>query len=75
MEQYGRFTRMLKPGLNFLNPCVEEVITVDMRIKSFLLGKQSVLSRDNISLTVEAAVYYRVTNPIKVTYGIGLDNI
>ena len=75
MEQFGRFTRMLQPGINFLNPCTEDVIPIDLRIKSFSLGKQNVLTKDNVSLTVEAAIYYRITNPIKAAYGMGIDNI
>ena len=66
---------MLKPGFNFLNPCTEEVVTVDMKIRSLLLGKQTVMTKDNIQMTVEAAVYYRPINPIKVTYGLGLHNV
>ena len=46
-----------------------------MRIQSHLLGKQTIITKDNIQLTVEAAVYYRPINPIKVAYGIGLRNV
>lgn len=66
---------MLKPGFNYLNPCTEQVVTVDMRIKSHQLGRQVVITKDNIQLTVEAAVFYRPLNPIKVTYGLGLHNV
>lgn len=66
---------MLHPGLNLVNPCSEEVITVDMRIKSFLIGKQNVLTKDNVSLTVEGAVYYRIINPTKAVYRLGVELI
>ena len=63
---------MLHPGLNLINPCSEEVIDIDLRIKSFFIGKQHVLTKDNISLTVEGAVYYRIVNPQKAVYRIGI---
>lgn len=75
MEEFGKFTRMLHPGLNIINPCSEDIISVDLRIKSFSLGKQNVLTKDNISLTVEAAIYYRIINPIKAAYGMGVNHI
>jgi regulator of protease activity HflC (stomatin/prohibitin superfamily) len=52
VEQFGRFTRMLKPGFNIINPCSEEVLEVDMRLNSEHLGKQMVITKDNITLTV-----------------------
>lgn len=46
-----------------------------MKVVSCLLGKQTVITKDNIQLVVEAAVYYRPINPIKVMYGLGLNNV
>ena len=43
-----------------------------MRMKSFFIGKQNVLTKDNVSLTVEGAVFYRTINPLKVAYGMGV---
>lgn len=71
VEQFGRFTRLLKPGFNYINPCSEEVTTIDMKMKTVTLGKQVVMTKDNIQLTVETIVYYRITNPLKVKYSLG----
>ena len=43
-----------------------------MKMKTALLGKQVVMTRDNIQLTVDAIVYYRVVNPLKVKYLLGI---
>lgn len=75
VEQFGRFTRLMQSGFNYKNPCSEEVVEVDMRMKTVLLGKQTVMTKDNIQLTVDAIVYYRVINPLKVKYLLGLASI
>lgn len=51
------------------------MISVDLRIKSFSIGTQHVLTKDNVSMTVEGVVYYRVWDPIKVAYGMGVEQI
>lgn len=65
----------MQSGFNYKNPCSEEVVEVDMRMKTVLLGKQTVMTKDNIQLTVDAIVYYRVINPLKVKYLLGLASI
>lgn len=75
VEQFGRFTRMLTPGFNIINPCSEEVIEVDMRLNTEHLGRQTVITMDNITLAVEASVYFRTTNPLRVKYTLGTGNV
>ena len=75
VEQFGRFTRMLQPGFNYINPCSESVVEVDMRMRVGTVGRQIVMTKDNIQLTMEASVYYRVINPLKVKYLLGLANV
>jgi regulator of protease activity HflC (stomatin/prohibitin superfamily) len=75
VEQFGRFTRMLQPGFNYINPCSESVVEVDMRMRVNTVGRQIVMTKDNIQLTMEASVYYRVINPLKVKYLLGLANV
>ena len=65
----------MQPGFNYKNPCSEDVVEVDMKMKTTLLGKQVVMTKDNIQLTVDAIVYYRVVNPLKVKYMLGLASI
>jgi regulator of protease activity HflC (stomatin/prohibitin superfamily) len=42
-----------------------------MKMKTAVLGKQVVMTKDNIQLTVDTIVYYRVVNPLRVKYGLG----
>uniref|UniRef100_A0A0L8IG19 Band 7 domain-containing protein n=1 Tax=Octopus bimaculoides TaxID=37653 RepID=A0A0L8IG19_OCTBM len=51
------------PGIFFVLPCVESYTKVDLRTLSFDVPPQEVLSRDSVTVSVDAVVYYRVSNP------------
>ena len=44
-------------------PCIDTYKKVDLRTVSFDVPPQEVLSRDSVTVSVEAVVYYRVSNP------------
>lgn len=56
----GRFTRTLKPGLNFIIPLVEWTTTVDMRVLTRDIPKQQVITKDNVPVTINGVVYFKV---------------
>ncbi|CAE1251452.1 STOM [Acanthosepion pharaonis] len=51
------------PGIFFVLPCIESYTKVDLRTLSFDVPPQEVLSRDSVTVSVDAVVYYRVSNP------------
>ena len=51
------------PGMCFLLPCIDTMHLVDMRTVSFDVPPQEVLTRDSVTVAVDAVVYYRVFNP------------
>lgn len=59
----GRYTHTAGPGLIILIPIVQQMITVDLRIRTEDVPPQDVISKDNISVRVSAVVYYRVVDP------------
>jgi len=59
----GRYTHTTGPGLIILIPIVQQMVTVDLRIRTNDVPSQDVISRDNISVRVSAVVYYRVIEP------------
>ncbi|EFA82685.1 hypothetical protein PPL_04379 [Heterostelium album PN500] len=61
----GRLTSVKKPGIRLLIPLLQEMEVVDMRTVSISLDKQEIITRDNISLVVDAIVNYRVVDPEK----------
>jgi len=61
----GRFTGVKGPGLIILIPLVQRMIKVDLRVNVLDVPTQDVISRDNVSVKVNAVVYFRVVEPDK----------
>jgi len=61
----GRYTSMKGPGLVILVPFVQRMIRVDLRINVMDVPPQDVISRDNVSVRVNAVLYFRVVEPDK----------
>lgn len=61
----GRFTGVKGPGLIILIPFVQQMRRVDLRVIVMDVPTQDVISRDNVSVKVNAVVYFRVVEPEK----------
>jgi regulator of protease activity HflC (stomatin/prohibitin superfamily) len=61
----GRFTGVKGPGLILVIPVVQSMVKVDMRTMVMDVPSQDVISRDNVSVKVNAVVYFRVIEPEK----------
>ncbi len=59
----GRFEKVKGPGLVFLIPFIQEMVRVDLRIQVIEIPSQDVISRDNVSMKVDAVLYFNVVNP------------
>ncbi len=59
----GRSVGMRGPGLIILIPFIEKLYRVDLRMVTMDVPSQDVITQDNISMKVNAVVYFRVTNP------------
>ena len=63
--QLGRFWKIKGPGLIILIPGIQQMVRVDLRTVVFDVPSQDVISRDNVSVKVNAVVYFRVVDPAK----------
>jgi regulator of protease activity HflC (stomatin/prohibitin superfamily) len=61
----GRFWKVKGPGLIIIIPGVQQMVRVDLRTMVFDVPSQDVISRDNVSVKVNAVVYFRVIDPSK----------
>jgi regulator of protease activity HflC (stomatin/prohibitin superfamily) len=61
----GRYTGTKGPGLIILIPVVQRMLRVDLRVNVMDVPPQDVISRDNVSVRVNAVVYFRVVEPDK----------
>jgi regulator of protease activity HflC (stomatin/prohibitin superfamily) len=66
--RWGRLQTLRGPGLNWLIPlAVDRMVTVPLRIVTLDIPPQDVITRDNVSIKVNAVVYFRVKDPVKST--------
>jgi regulator of protease activity HflC (stomatin/prohibitin superfamily) len=70
VERLGKYQRTVQPGLNFIVPFIERLIKVDMREQVVDVPPQEVITKDNATVTVDAIIYYEVTDPVKVLYNV-----
>jgi|TARA_B110000438_G_scaffold254603_1_gene260946 regulator of protease activity HflC (stomatin/prohibitin superfamily) len=71
IERFGKFKGVQEAGLNFLIPFIDSV-AADRSLKEQAVDvpSQSAITKDNISLTVDGVLYFRVLDPYKATYGV-----
>ena len=63
--QLGRFWKVKGPGLVILIPGIQQMVRVDLRVVTMDVEPQDVISRDNVSVKVNAVVFFRVVDPQK----------
>jgi len=63
MFQLGKFAGTREPGLTIVIPILQELRTVDMRILTMDIPKQSVMTKDNVPVAVNGVVYFKVVKP------------
>jgi regulator of protease activity HflC (stomatin/prohibitin superfamily) len=61
--QLGRFWRVKGPGLVILIPGIQQMVRIDLRVVVMDVPSQDVISRDNVTLKVNAVLYFRVVDP------------
>jgi regulator of protease activity HflC (stomatin/prohibitin superfamily) len=61
----GRVIKAKGPGLIILIPVIDKMVKVSMRLVAMDVDPQDVISRDNVSVKVNAVIYFRVIEPIK----------
>jgi regulator of protease activity HflC (stomatin/prohibitin superfamily) len=66
----GKVREPLEPGLNLVNPVLDRVVKVNMQIIAMGVPAQEGITKDNISVRVDAVVYFRVVDPVKATVNV-----
>src|SRR5260370_42687575 len=59
----GKLLGAKGPGLIFLIPIVDRMVRMDLRVVTIKVERQEVITRDNVPVTVDAVVYFRVVEP------------
>jgi regulator of protease activity HflC (stomatin/prohibitin superfamily) len=71
IERFGRYKETLEPGLRFIIPFMDRLAArIDMRETVLDVEPQAVITKDNVGVTVDAVVYYYVTDAKAVRYEV-----
>jgi len=70
VERLGQFKREAEPGIHFIIPFIERVTKVDLRERVIDVPPQEVITKDNVVVTVDAVIYYEVSDAFKVVYNV-----
>ncbi len=66
----GKYRAMVNPGLHFLMPFVDDMLKVDMRERLIRVDPQKVITKDNVTVEVDAVVYYKVVDPVRAEFEV-----
>lgn len=68
--RFGRLVGVRNPGFNVIIPFVDRMTKVSLRIQTTVLEPQEVITRDNVTVRVDAVVYFMVIDPIKAVINV-----
>src|SRR3989442_595215 len=66
----GKYPAMAQSGLRFILPFVDDIVRVDMREQVIPAPPQKLITKDNVTVEVDAVVYYKVIDPVKSQYEV-----
>jgi regulator of protease activity HflC (stomatin/prohibitin superfamily) len=66
----GRFTKVTGPGFVFIVPLIQQIVRTDLRIFVEDVPSQDIISRDNVSVKVNAVLYFRIVDPEKAVISV-----
>jgi regulator of protease activity HflC (stomatin/prohibitin superfamily) len=61
--RFGRYVSTRSPGLNVIIPYIDRMLKVDTRVETMVVEPQEVITKDNVTVQVDAVVYFQVINP------------
>ncbi len=68
--RFGRLVGTRQPGLNLIIPFIDRMSKVSLRIVTTVLEPQEVITRDNVTVKVDAVVYFMVIDPVKAMINV-----
>ena len=68
VQRLGRFRKILEPGLHVIIPYIDTMQNIDVRTTPMDVPKQEVITKDNVTVNVDAVVYFRVIDSKKAVF-------
>jgi regulator of protease activity HflC (stomatin/prohibitin superfamily) len=63
--RFGRLIKTRDPGFNLIIPIIDRMIKVELRVVTMVVEPQVVITKDNVTIKVDAVVYFMVKDPVK----------
>ncbi|KAJ2535237.1 hypothetical protein EV175_006939, partial [Coemansia sp. RSA 1933] len=70
ISRFGRYYKTADPGLVYVNPMSESIKRIDTKIQITPIVRLPIVTQDNVSVEIEAVLYWHVTDPYLATYGV-----
>ncbi|MDK2885670.1 MAG: hypothetical protein PWP54_228 [Thermosipho sp. (in: thermotogales)] len=70
VERLGKFKKEVKAGIHFIIPFFDRMQKVDLREHVIDVPPQEVITKDNVVVTVDAVIYYEITDAYKAVYNV-----
>jgi len=70
VERFGKYYRILEQGLRWVIPFVDRVIRVNITEIRLDVRRQQVITKDNLNLSIDGVVYFKVADPLKAIYNV-----
>ncbi|KAJ2344225.1 hypothetical protein GGF43_005498, partial [Coemansia sp. RSA 2618] len=70
VTRFGRFYKTADPGLVRVNPLTESAQFVDTKIQIAPIPNLTIVTKDNVSVTIDTVLYWHVDDPFLATYGV-----
>ncbi|EKM60069.1 uncharacterized protein PHACADRAFT_250938 [Phanerochaete carnosa HHB-10118-sp] len=70
VSRFGQFYKSVDPGLVQVNVCTESLRVVDVKIQISPIGRQKVITRDNVDVEIDSVIYFQIMNPYRAAFGI-----
>lgn len=68
--RFGKLAGLRNPGFNMIIPLIDRMTKVPLRIVTTVLEPQEVITRDNVTVKVDAVVYFQVIDPVKAVINV-----
>ena len=68
--RFGKFHGLADSGLIFITPFIDSIVRVDMREQVISVPPQKLITKDNVTVEVDAVVYYKVVDPVKSQFEV-----
>jgi regulator of protease activity HflC (stomatin/prohibitin superfamily) len=68
--RFGRLVGVRNPGFNVIIPFVDRMFKVSLRVVPFVLEPQEVITKDNVTVRVDAVVYFKVIDPVNAVMNV-----